>query len=128
MALRLSFPPYNPSCFSSFLDFGARKTKPSKILMTLSPPSKSREVKNDMRKLQSPLEVEIKEVTHSMHPEKLEIFKSLEKWVEDDILTLLKPVESSWQPQDILPDASGEGFFDGVKEIRDRAAGIPDDY
>ncbi|XP_038982871.1 stearoyl-[acyl-carrier-protein] 9-desaturase, chloroplastic-like isoform X2 [Phoenix dactylifera] len=81
-----------------------------------------------MAKQMRTLKVEIKEVTHSMHPEKLEIFKSLEEWVEDNILTLLKPVESSWQPQDFLPDPSAEGFFDGVKEMRDRAAGIPDDY
>ncbi|XP_073101814.1 stearoyl-[acyl-carrier-protein] 9-desaturase, chloroplastic-like [Elaeis guineensis] len=127
MALMLSFPPQNPSCFCS-LDSGTRKTKSSRILMTLSPPSKPTEVKNDMRKQRSPLEVEIKEVTHSMHPEKQEIFKSLEKWAEDNILTLLKPVESSWQPQDFLPDPSAEGFFDGIKQIRDRAAGIPDEY
>ncbi|XP_010933036.2 stearoyl-[acyl-carrier-protein] 9-desaturase 5, chloroplastic [Elaeis guineensis] len=129
MPLSLSFPPHNLSCFSSSLVFGARKTKSLKILMTLSPPPKPREVKNDMRKQRSPLEIEIKEVmTHSMHPEKLEIFKSLEKWAEDNILTLLKPVESSWQPQDFLPDPSAEGFFDSVKEIRDQTAGIPDDY
>uniref|UniRef100_A0A6V7QYY3 Uncharacterized protein n=1 Tax=Ananas comosus var. bracteatus TaxID=296719 RepID=A0A6V7QYY3_ANACO len=34
--------------------------------------------------------------------EKVEVLKSMEGWEEDSILTLLKPVESSWQPQDIL--------------------------
>ncbi|OAY73558.1 Stearoyl-(acyl-carrier-protein) 9-desaturase 3, chloroplastic [Ananas comosus] len=55
--------------------------------------------------------------------EKVEVLKSMEGWAEDRILTLLKPVESSWQPQDILPDSSTEEFFDAVREMRKRAAG-----
>uniref|UniRef100_A0A6V7Q075 Acyl-[acyl-carrier-protein] desaturase n=1 Tax=Ananas comosus var. bracteatus TaxID=296719 RepID=A0A6V7Q075_ANACO len=65
------------------------------------------------------------------YQEKLEVLKSMEGWVEDNILTLLKPVESSWQPQDFLPDSSSssaEEFFDAVRELRERAAGIPDEY
>lgn len=65
---------------------------------------------------------------HSLPPEKKEIFDSLERWAEDNVLVFLKPVEKSWQPQDYLPDPSSEGFYDEVKELRERAEDIPDDY
>uniref|UniRef100_E3VPY6 Acyl-[acyl-carrier-protein] desaturase n=1 Tax=Phaseolus lunatus TaxID=3884 RepID=E3VPY6_PHALU len=68
------------------------------------------------------------QVTHSMPPQKIEIFKSLEDWAEENILTLLKPVEKCWQPQDFLPDPSADGFDEQVKELRERAKEIPDDY
>uniref|UniRef100_A0A453K8C8 Uncharacterized protein n=1 Tax=Aegilops tauschii subsp. strangulata TaxID=200361 RepID=A0A453K8C8_AEGTS len=61
-------------------------------------------------------------------PQKKEVFDSLERWAEDNILVLLKPVEKSWQPQDYLPDPSSDGFYDEVKELRERAKEIPDDY
>ncbi|XVE84420.1 hypothetical protein DITRI_Ditri17bG0012700 [Diplodiscus trichospermus] len=68
------------------------------------------------------------QVTHSLPPHKIEIFKSLEGWAERNILTLLKPVEKCWQPADFLPDPASEGFDDQVKELRERAKEIPDDY
>ncbi|PAN06129.1 hypothetical protein GQ55_1G234500 [Panicum hallii var. hallii] len=67
-------------------------------------------------------------VAHSLPPQKREIFESLNSWAADTILPLLKPVESSWQPQDYLPDASSESFGDEVRELRARAREIPDDY
>jgi acyl-[acyl-carrier-protein] desaturase len=63
-----------------------------------------------------------------MPPHKIEIFKSLDDWARDNILTHLKPVEKCWQPQDFLPDPASEGFHDEVKELRERAKEIPDDY
>ena len=63
-----------------------------------------------------------------MPPQKIEIFKSLEDWAEQNILTHLKPVEKCWQPQDFLPDPSSDGFEEQVKELRERAKEIPDDY
>ncbi|MBA0840877.1 hypothetical protein Goarm_003419 [Gossypium armourianum] len=74
-----------------------------------------------------PREVHV-QVTHSMPPQKIEIFKSLEDWAENNILTYLKPVEKCWQPQDFLPDPASDGFHEQVKELRERAKEIPDDY
>lgn len=68
------------------------------------------------------------QVTHSMPPQKIEIFKSLEAWAENNILMHLKPVEKCWQPQYFLPESSSEGFYEEVKELRERAMEIPDDY
>jgi acyl-[acyl-carrier-protein] desaturase len=74
-----------------------------------------------------PKEVHV-QVTHSMAPEKIEIFKSLEGWAENNILTYLKPVEKCWQPQDFLPDSTSDGFEEQVKELRARSKEIPDEY
>ncbi|XP_010069242.1 stearoyl-[acyl-carrier-protein] 9-desaturase, chloroplastic [Eucalyptus grandis] len=68
------------------------------------------------------------QVTHSMPPEKIEIFKSMEDWAEKNVLVHLKPVENCWQPQDFLPDAASDGFEEQVRELRERAREIPDDY
>ncbi|XP_043719459.1 stearoyl-[acyl-carrier-protein] 9-desaturase 6, chloroplastic-like [Telopea speciosissima] len=68
--------------------------------------------------------------SHSMPQEKLEIFKSLNGWAEDNILPLLKPVEQCWQPHDFLPDSSlsMDVFEEQLRELRDRASGLPDEY
>ncbi|XP_056167656.1 stearoyl-[acyl-carrier-protein] 9-desaturase, chloroplastic-like [Syzygium oleosum] len=68
------------------------------------------------------------QVTHSMPPEKIEIFKSMEHWAKKNLLVHLKPVENCWQPQDFLPDPESDGFEEQVKELRERAREIPDDY
>lgn len=68
--------------------------------------------------------------THTMPPEKIEIFKSLENWADQTVLPLLKPVESCWQPQNFVPDSSlpSDEFADQVKALRDRTAELPDEY
>jgi acyl-[acyl-carrier-protein] desaturase len=68
------------------------------------------------------------QVTHSLPAQKKEIFDSLQPWAKDNLLNLLKPVEKSWQPQDFLPEPSSHGFYDEVKELRERAKEIPDEY
>jgi acyl-[acyl-carrier-protein] desaturase len=67
-------------------------------------------------------------VVHRMSSEKVEIFKSMEDWARSNILTLLKPVEKSWQPQDFLPNPTSGGFIEEVNELRERTKDIPDDY
>jgi len=68
--------------------------------------------------------------THSMSPEKKEIFKSLESWVSESVLPPAKPVEECWQPHDLLPDSSlpSDEFIHQVQALRDRTAELPDDY
>ncbi|PUZ39870.1 hypothetical protein GQ55_9G378100 [Panicum hallii var. hallii] len=61
-------------------------------------------------------------------PEKAEVLRSLDGWAESNLLPLLKPVERSWQPHDLLPDSSSPGFREAVDELRARAREIPDDY
>ena len=44
------------------------------------------------------------------------------------LMTLLKPTDKNWQPQDFLPDPSGPDFLDEVAAIQKRTEGIPDDH
>ncbi|GAB4835346.1 hypothetical protein Ancab_000257 [Ancistrocladus abbreviatus] len=88
---------------------------------------KKRESGKDKKPYMPPRELHAQK-THSMPPQKMEIFKSLEPWAEQNLLLLLKPVEKSWQPQDFLPDPASEGFHEQVEELRERTKEIPDDY
>ncbi|KAI5002982.1 hypothetical protein ZWY2020_027632 [Hordeum vulgare] len=69
--------------------------------------------------------------------EQAEMVQSLNGWVAENMLPLLSPVESSWQPHDFLPcsaappGASEEealsAFMEGVAALRAGAAGVPDE-
>ncbi|XP_071920934.1 stearoyl-[acyl-carrier-protein] 9-desaturase, chloroplastic-like [Coffea arabica] len=128
MALKLnavSFPTGKVSAFTN----GSRPSRShNRVVMasTLHSPS-SLDVKTVKKPFTPPREVHV-QVTHSMPPEKREIFKSLDGWAEKNILVLLKDVEKSWQPSDFLPDPASEGFEEQVKELRERSKEIPDDY
>ncbi|XP_030938737.1 stearoyl-[acyl-carrier-protein] 9-desaturase, chloroplastic-like [Quercus lobata] len=63
-----------------------------------------------------------------MLPKTVEIFKSMEAWAKNNVLTLLKPVEECWQPQDFLPDPTSDGFVEQVNELRKRTRDIPDEH
>ncbi|KAK9997508.1 hypothetical protein SO802_022194 [Lithocarpus litseifolius] len=63
-----------------------------------------------------------------MLPKTIEIFKYMEDWAKNNFLTLLKPVEECWQPQDFLPDPTSDGFIEQVNELRKRTRVIPNEY
>ncbi|CAD6224298.1 unnamed protein product [Miscanthus lutarioriparius] len=50
-------------------------------------------------------------------------------WVEDQMLSLLTPVDEAWQPSDLLPTfaAAAEEQRSQVAELQARAAGVPDE-
>ncbi|KAK8445241.1 hypothetical protein SEVIR_9G290700v4 [Setaria viridis] len=63
-------------------------------------------------------------------PERLEVLREMEPWVEEHVLPLLKPVEESWQPSDMLPDPAAlgsDGFHAACLDLRVGAAGVPDE-
>ncbi|KAF3451051.1 hypothetical protein FNV43_RR07140 [Rhamnella rubrinervis] len=60
--------------------------------------------------------------------EKAEIWKSIEEWMKDNILPILKPIGKSWQPQELLPNPDSDGFYEQLRELRSRAKEVPDDY
>lgn len=123
MALRTNFPSKISLPFSNH-----KKTSRSPVVsMASTVGSSSNRVDVPKKPFSPPREVHV-QVTHSLPPQKIEIFKSLEDWAEKNILVLLKPVETNWQPQDFLPEPSSEGFYDEVKELRERAKEMPDDY
>ncbi|KAJ0972107.1 hypothetical protein J5N97_020066 [Dioscorea zingiberensis] len=69
-------------------------------------------------------------VTHSLPPEKAEVFRNLEGWASRNVLPLLKPVENCWQPTDFLPDPTKptDEFEQEVRALRERSAELPADY
>ncbi|KAF3560500.1 hypothetical protein F2Q69_00017966 [Brassica cretica] len=89
--------------------------------------SGAKEVESLKKPFTPPKEVHV-QVLHSMPPQKIEIFKSMEDWAEQNLLTHLKDVEKSWQPQDFLPDPASDGFKDQVRGLRERARELPGDY
>ncbi len=58
--------------------------------------------------------------------EHAEVVKSLEGFVEEN-LDLLKSVSDSWQPSDILPDMTAEGWSEEVQRMCGQAGGVPDE-
>ncbi|PUZ40626.1 hypothetical protein GQ55_9G439500 [Panicum hallii var. hallii] len=61
--------------------------------------------------------------------EQVEAIRSLNGWVAENMLPLLAPVESAWQPHDHLPRSSEEAgaFAEALAELRAAAACLPDD-
>merc|ERR1712216_20188 len=68
------------------------------------------------------------QVAHSTTELALEVFRDLGDFASGELTGLLKPVESSWQPQDYLPDPESDSFLDEVRELRERSQCLPDDY
>jgi hypothetical protein len=68
-------------------------------------------------------------VLHSATPRQLEVIAALTPRFGAEALPLLGAPAEMWQPADFLPDTDGsrgEAFFDDVRELRARAAGLPD--
>uniref|UniRef100_H9NA61 Acyl-[acyl-carrier-protein] desaturase n=2 Tax=Ophrys TaxID=59329 RepID=H9NA61_OPHAA len=128
MALRSLFLPNAFPNASSFRG-GSRRGAAPRAMPIVMKSNVEVSARNEIAKkpFTPPFEIH-EQITHSLPPEKIEIFKSLEGWATDNILIHLRPVEKSWQPQDYLPDPSAESFHDQVKELRQRSKEIPDDY
>ncbi len=58
---------------------------------------------------------------------KLEVIKSMEGFVGENLGALLKPVDESWQPSDFLPDLTKGDWKEQITEFRARANDLPDD-
>ncbi|KAJ4844525.1 hypothetical protein Tsubulata_026045 [Turnera subulata] len=112
---------------SSILPFSQMKGNP-KFCMKVSNPYLTREQTTSKKPLVHRGNKLKFKVTKPVPPEKVEIFKSMENWASENVLTLLKPVEKSWQPQDLLPDPTSKEFIDQIQEVRKRTQEVPDDY
>src|SRR3972149_6818493 len=58
---------------------------------------------------------------------RFEVIKGMEDFVGENIDTLLKPINESWQPSDFLPDMAAENWREQVNEFRQKSAALPDD-
>lgn len=59
---------------------------------------------------------------------RLEVMQFLEKKVDGFIDEYLIPVETIWQPSDLIPDAQSDTFFEEVKELQEIAKDLPYDF
>lgn len=58
---------------------------------------------------------------------RFEVIKGMENFVADNIDSLLKPVNESWQPSDFLPDMTAENRDEQLKDFRLKSETLPDD-
>ncbi|HOZ51178.1 MAG TPA: acyl-ACP desaturase [Chitinophagaceae bacterium] len=60
-------------------------------------------------------------MNQALTPSRLEVMLHLEKEVETTGLAFLSPIETNWQPGDLLPATSSESFFEELKTIQGQA-------
>jgi len=53
-----------------------------------------------------------------------EAMKHIEKYMLEKMGEYLKPVDTIWQPSDLLPDSTRDTFFSEIKELQESAAGL----
>ncbi|KAI5056561.1 hypothetical protein GOP47_0028379 [Adiantum capillus-veneris] len=85
----------------------------------------NREAKQQVK---SPMIMLKRDMKLMMTREKIEMLKSLQGWVEQNMMSYLKPMEMMWQPQDFLPEPSSEAFEEEVRELRQRCKELPAAY
>lgn len=54
------------------------------------------------------------QVLHSATNEMLDVIGGMDKFAEEQVLPILKPVDKCWQPQDFLPNPEDPDFLDHV--------------
>ncbi len=59
---------------------------------------------------------------------RLEVMTSLEDFVQEVMEKYLKPIDTNWQPADLLPDSREDDFFRKVKELQESCRELEYDY
>ncbi len=59
---------------------------------------------------------------------RIEVMNFLGRKMDSIVEAYLKPIDSNWQPSDLLPDASSDTFFEDVKLLQEAAKDLPYDY
>ena len=54
-------------------------------------------------------------------PSRQEVMLFLEKEIDEKGSTYLSPIETNWQPGDLLPATNSETFMDSLKDIQGQA-------
>jgi acyl-[acyl-carrier-protein] desaturase len=64
----------------------------------------------------------------SQSTSRLEVMNELGKNMDDYMKEYLNPIDSNWQPSDMLPDSTKDNFFQEVKSLQEAANELPYDY
>jgi acyl-[acyl-carrier-protein] desaturase len=59
---------------------------------------------------------------------RLEVMHFLGQSMDSFVDSFLKPIDTNWQPSDLLPDSANENFLAEVKELRLQCRELPYDY
>lgn len=59
---------------------------------------------------------------------KLEVMNFIGEKMDDIVAEYLKPIDTNWQPSDLLPDSESEDFLLDVKLLRESCRELPYDY
>ena len=59
---------------------------------------------------------------------RIEVMQTIEQMMDGYLSKFLTPIEHIWQPADLLPDSSKEGFLEKLKEIRGSAGELGYDF
>lgn len=57
----------------------------------------------------------------NLHDLRLEVMSTIGKSMDDLLDKFLKPIDTNWQPADLLPDSRNPEFIDQIKEIQELA-------
>jgi len=63
-------------------------------------------------------------MNQALSPSRNEVMLFLEKEVETTGLNYLSPVETNWQPSDLLPVSNSESFFEDIKTLQGQASNM----
>jgi acyl-[acyl-carrier-protein] desaturase len=64
----------------------------------------------------------------SLSTTRLEVMTELGRNMDSFVAQYLNPIDSNWQPSDMLPDSTKDTFFDEVKQLQEAAKELPYDY
>ncbi len=53
-----------------------------------------------------------------------EAMTHIEKYMLEKMGEFLKPIDTNWQPSDLLPDSTRESFFTEIKDLQESSAGL----
>ncbi|SOE22374.1 acyl-[acyl-carrier-protein] desaturase [Spirosomataceae bacterium TFI 002] len=59
---------------------------------------------------------------------KIEVMKFIGEKMDEIVATYLKPIDTNWQPTDLLPNSESEDFLLDVKLLRESCKELPYDY
>lgn len=59
---------------------------------------------------------------------RLEVMRFVGEQINTSLAEFLKPIETNWQPADLLPDSTQENFLDEVRQLREAARELTYDY
>lgn len=59
---------------------------------------------------------------------RIEVMQFLGQKIEELVKDYLKPIDTNWQPSDLLPDSTSDNFYEEIKIVQESCRELPYDY